>query len=100
MQPPSFQVRRKRRLLEALSDRARGLANEESAWQKQQESLVAAEELRRKTAEEEERRRLEEEKKLDDVSRERRLAQIEAMEEAAQKAMTSSAKLRTAESKR
>ncbi|GMH46755.1 hypothetical protein TrVE_jg6589 [Triparma verrucosa] len=94
------EVRRKRRLLEALSERSRGLAYEEEAWQKQQETLVQAEEMRRKTADEEERKRLEEEKKLDDVSRERRLAQIEAMEEAAQSAMKSSSKLREAESKR
>ena len=45
------EVRRKRRLLEALSERARGLANEEEAWQKQQESLIQAEETRRRTAE-------------------------------------------------
>lgn len=94
------EVRRKRRLLEALGDRARGLANEEEAWQKQQEVLVQAEEMRRKTAEEAERKRLEEEKRLDDLSRERRLAQIEHMEEAARKAMKSSENLRVAETKR
>ena len=63
------EVRRKRRLLEALSERARGLANEEEAWQKQQEALIQAEETRRKTAEENEVTRLEEEKKLNDISR-------------------------------
>ena len=94
------EVRRKRRLLEALSDRARGLAIEEEAWQKQQETLMNAEEIRRKSTEESEMKRLEEMKRLDDISRERRLAQIEAMEEAAQKAMKSSSVLRAAEGKR
>jgi len=94
------EVRRKRRLLEALGERSKGLANEEEAWQKQQEALIQAEETRRKTAEESEQKRLEEEKKLNDISRERRLAQIEQMEEAAQKAMQSSQSLRAAESKR
>ena len=45
-------------------------------------------------------KRLEEEKHINDISRERRLAQIEMMEEAAQKAMHSSAAMRVAESKR
>jgi hypothetical protein len=45
-------------------------------------------------------KRLQEEKRLDGLSRERRLVQIESMEEAAQRAMKSSASMRAAESKR
>jgi hypothetical protein len=94
------EVRRKRRLLEALGERAKGLATEEEQWQASQQILMQAEETRRRSAEEAEQKRLEEERRLDDISRERRLAQIEAMEEAARAAMQNSAHLRSAETKR